>query len=48
MLEFDFLNILIHILNVLALIGAALGIFLSVRWLIRYRHRHDKQASTKE
>jgi hypothetical protein len=44
MLELDFLNILIHVLNILTMIGAALGIFLSVRWLIRFRRRGQRGA----
>jgi hypothetical protein len=44
MMELDFLNILFHVLNIMTMIGAALGIFLSVRWLIRFRRRGQRVA----
>jgi hypothetical protein len=38
MLELNFFNILIHILNILCWVGVALWITLGIRWLVRRRH----------
>jgi hypothetical protein len=37
MLELDFLNILIHVLNILCWVALALWIAIGIRWLVRRR-----------